>query len=257
MSLRTNHGVCRARVTLVLALMLSCGVHAATITVNLAPDDSATVSSLSYAASAGDPSLTVTAWSNSSTGAFAIQQEQLARQSGVGIGVEDQAGREGMVDNLNGDYDALLLSFSRSVAVTRLGYGSFDTDADMSLLAYTGNTPFSGNLSRPDNDWGALLNEGWSVAGNYNRNGTGTFSVNPLAVTSQYWLVSAYNTDFGGSLSRRNDAFRLNSITFEAAQNQVPEPSSWALIATALAGLAGVQRSRRHAQAAVPSRPCA
>ena len=126
------------------------------------------------------------------------------------------------------------------VDVSNLGIGWYQTDADVSVLAYTGASAFSGDLTGFGSNWATLLSNGWSIVGNYNRNGTGTFDVNPADVKSQYWLVGAYNSAYGGSLSQKNDFFKLNSITIEAAK--VPEPGTALLFAMGLLGLAASRR---------------
>ena len=246
MSVPSNHAASHAFAALLLACALPTCIQAAPISRNLAPNTAGYVSSFNYSSVDGtSPGFAVTGWSNRVTGNQAIAQDQIARWQDEGIGVENANLPQQMVDNRDGDYDALLFSFDRAVKVTRLGFGAFSTDADVSLLAYTGTTPFPGNLLGFGSDWSALLNNGWSVVGNYNRNGVGEFDVNPSAQSSQFGLVSAYNNAFGGSLSQRNDAFLLNNITVDATPTQVPEPGSWMLVATALAGLAGACGGRR------------
>ncbi len=139
-----------------------------------------------------------------------------------------------------------MFSFNKVVDVSKLGIGWVNTnagsDADVSLLAYTGATPFSGNLNNLGSNWANLLNNGWSVVGNYARNGTGQFNVNSGDVVSKYWLVGAYNNVFGtgSGLGIGNDYFKLNSITIEAAK--VPEPGTVLLFAMGLLGLAASRR---------------
>lgn len=228
--------------TLTAGILLGAGfvnsAFAAPVTINLAPNTAGYVSSFSYTST--EANLTLTGWSNKATGNKAIAQDQIARWGGSGVGVENQNSPQHAVDNSKGDYDALLFSFNKVVDVSKLGIGWAQTDADVSLLAYTGATPFSGSLNGFGSNWSALLGSGWSVVGNYNRNGTGTFNVNPADVKSQYWLVGAYNSAFGGSLSQKNDFFKLNSITFEAVK--VPESSSLLLMMMGLLGLAAARR---------------
>lgn len=224
--------------TSALGLAFAASAFATPVTINLAPNNAGYVSTFNYTST--EANVAVTGWSNKSTGNKAIAQDQIARWSGSGIGVENQNSPQHAVDNSSGDYDALLFSFNKVVDVSKLGIGWYQTDADVSLLAYTGITPFAGNLNGFGSNWAALLSNGWSVVGNYNRNGTGTFNVNPVDVKSQYWLVGAYNSAFGGSLSQKNDYFKLNSITFEAVK--VPESSTLWLLAMGLVGLVAARR---------------
>jgi len=224
--------------TTVLGLAFAASALATPVTVNLAPNTTGYVNSFSYTST--EANFGVTGWSNKATGNKAIAQDQIARWAGSGIGVENQNSPQHAVDNSSGDYDALLFSFNKVVDLSGLGIGWYSGDADVSLLAYTGAAPFSGGLTGFGSSWSALLGAGWSVVGNYNRNGTGNFSVNAADTQSQYWLVGAYNNDFGGSLSTKNDYFKLNSISFEAVK--VPEPSAFFLIALGLLGLVGARR---------------
>jgi len=225
--------------TTVFGLAFAASALATPVTVNLAPSNSNYVNSLNYTST--EANFAVTGWSNKATGNKAIAQDQIARWAGSGIGVENQNSPQHAVDNSSGDYDALLFSFSKVVDLNGLGIGwTGGYDADVSLLAYTGAAPFSGGLTGFGSSWSALLGAGWSVVGNYDRNGTGNFNVNAADTQSQYWLVGAYNKDFGGSLSTKNDYFKLNSISFEAVK--VPEPSAFLLIALGLLGLVGARR---------------
>lgn len=226
--------------SLIAGLALSTGfameAFAVPVQIKLAPTTAGYVSSFYYTSS--EANVTVTGWSNKSTGDRSIAQDQIARWAGSGLGVENKNSPEHAVDNSSTkDYDALLFSFDKVVDVSKLGIGWYDKDADVSLLAYTGTTPFSGSLS---GNWATLLSSGWSVVGNYNRNGTGEFSVNPGDTAAKYWLVGAYNSAFGGKLSKNNDFFKLNSITIEAVN--VPESGSLVLLALGLIGLVATRR---------------
>jgi hypothetical protein len=224
----------------VLSTVLAASAVAAPVTINLAPNDAGYTNSLSYTST--EANVTVTGWSNKPNGDKAIVQDQIARWSGSGIGVENQNSPQHAVDNSGSDYDALLFSFYKVVDVSGLNIGWYQTDADVSLLAYTGSTPFTGSLNGLGNNWATLLNNGWSVVGNYNRSGTGAFNVNTNDVQSQYWLVGAYNSAFGSGqgLTANNDYFKLKAITFEAVK--VPEAGSLALLALGLFGLAAARR---------------
>ncbi len=225
----------------IFSLTMAANALATPVTINLAPNTAGYVSSFNYTST--EANVVVTGWSNKSTGNKAIAQDQIARWSGSGIGVENANSPQHALDNANGDYDALLFSFNKVVDVSGLGIGWLRTDADVSLLAYTGATPFSGNLNGFGSNWAALLNSGWSVVGNYARSSTGQFSVNTTDVSAQYWLVGAYNSAFGpghNTLGAGNDYFKLRTITFEAVN--VPESSSLWLLAMGLLGLVAVRR---------------
>lgn len=225
-----------------LGLAFAASAVALPVTINLAPNTAGYAWSFNY--TSAEANVAVTGWSNKPNGNKAIVQDQIARWSGSGIGVENANSPQHALDNSNGDYDALLFSFDKIVDVSGLGIGWYNNDADVSVLAYTGATPFPGNLNGFGSNWAALLGSGWSLVGNYNRNGTGTFGINTTAVQSQYWLAGAYNSAFGtgNGLTKKDDFFKLKSITFEAVRVQVPESSTLWLLAIGLLGLAVTRR---------------
>ncbi|HSC67642.1 MAG TPA: exosortase-dependent surface protein XDP1 [Cellvibrio sp.] len=224
-------------------LAIAATASATPVTIDLAPNvpgpaGSGYANSFSYTST--EASVTVTGWSNKSNGNKAIAQDQVGKWENSGLGVENQNSPQHSVDNSNGDYDSLLFSFTKVVDVSGLGIGWYSGDADVSVLAYTGAAPFSGGLTGFGSNWTTLLNNGWSVVGNYNRNGNGSFAVNSADYKAQYWLVGAYNRAFGGTLSQNNDYFKLKTITFESVK--VPESSTLFLVVIGLLGLVGARR---------------
>lgn len=231
-----------------LSSVFILSAHAVPVTINLAPSTNAYLNSFSYTST--EANLTVTGWSNtvSNTGTVGdIAQTQIGRWQNYGLGVEAANSPHHAVDNGGRDYDGLLFSFDKIVDVSRLGIGWYYTDADVSLLAYTGAAPFGGSLS---GSWANLLSNGWSVAGNYNRDGTGGFDVNAGDIKAKYWLVGAYNRAFGGSLSQNNDFIKIKTITIEAFTPpsappvRVPESGSLMLLLLGLVGLFFARRRR-------------
>lgn len=212
--------------------------------------------------SALDGSLTVSAWSNtqggtvnasniSTNGKFETAQ-LMGYDGGFGIknrGVDGRDANEGgspehAVDN-NGFTDGLLLSFSESTTLRSLTVGWSQTDADISVLAYTGGgSPVMTGKSVSD-----LLSNGWTLVSNLTDvTGTVGFNAGALGVakSSSYWFVSAYNQGFGGSYTNNNDHFKLAAFSGERTPNdqQVSEPGALALAGLALMGLWGTRRRR-------------
>lgn len=172
---------------------------------------------------------------------------------------------EHAIDN-NGLTDAVLFKFSSSMSLSALSIGWSSGDADISVMAWTG----SGDPVNAGNSGGALFNSntsttttpagGWTLIGNFgdvndlNPSGSAgnlNFTTN---VTSSWWLVSAYNANFGGSCTKSlsdsacgggNDYFKLLSVTGTPSQpgSDTPEPATLALAGLAVFGM-GVARRR-------------
>jgi hypothetical protein len=93
---------------------------------------------------------------------------------------------------------------------------------------------------------GSGVGNGWDLVSTVNGGNTGTtdtsYSVNTGDLSSSYWLISAFNSAFGGSQTTGVDGMKVLGVT--AAGNRVAEPGSLALAGMALAGVAGLRRRR-------------
>ncbi|HEX5127533.1 MAG TPA: exosortase-dependent surface protein XDP1, partial [Rhodocyclaceae bacterium] len=186
--------------------------------------------------SSGGVTVTASAWSNTAGSASvtdnttALQTAYLGQYSG-GLGVTNQDGSTGdanegvspehAIDN-DQRYDSVLLSFSQKTDLSSLSVGWWQTDADVSLLAYTGTgTPVLAGQS-----YSQLIADGWTVIGNYADVGAAGSAAVSTSVSSSYWLVGAYNPLWGGSLSSGNDYFKIATATATVTSSSSSSSSS-------------------------------
>lgn len=214
----------------------------------------------------------VTAWANTASPPAApnsntlLERGEIAQYSG-GLGVRNADWNrsvpdsnennppEHAVDN-NERFDLVLFDFgTQQVSLTEVSLGWIQSDADISVLAYTGSgdpSDLSGITYSEFNE--DLTAQGWELVGNYDVDWTDPNSpyVQDIttSISSSYWLVGAYNPVFPGCETpycnlHPNDYMKIlklgGNIDDPTPPVGVPEPATPLLL---LAGVVPLLRRR-------------
>uniref|UniRef100_UPI003F68ECDB PEP-CTERM sorting domain-containing protein n=1 Tax=Neptunicella sp. TaxID=2125986 RepID=UPI003F68ECDB len=98
--------------------------------------------------------------------------------------------------------------------------------------------------------WSSIVGQGWQSIGQYADVTTTQYQSVGGGVTSKYWLIGAYNPEFGTLFNNGygNDGFKLTSVTTttrEGNTTDVPEPGVMALFALGLLSLTRVRKKQQ------------
>ena len=219
------------------------------------------------AGSAADPDVVASGWANTglNNGDRTLQAAYLERHLG-GLGITHGNDGHHGIDNI-GRRELVLFDFgSKSVSLTQLSVGWLKYDADISVLAYTGSgVPTLTDVTYSGDSEGLTGTGGWEVIGNYDVDGyyndvsghSGNYvqTIDSGNTKSSYWIVAAYNKQFGNDCDPtgyckddHNDYFKVRTLTAKHHEkpptNEVPVPGTFLLSALGIALLASRRLQR-------------
>lgn len=231
----------RASVIATVALFSIAGAaQAATYTVGF------NSSSGSYQYNDGNNTLSVTGLAAKNNSNIAVKN--LEYYSGSGLGVQGNGHGISNSSIFTPVYEAVLLDFGQAVSLDTLNIGWKGLDSDASILAYTG-TDFRSVLNAYSSglQWNQLSGLGFTTIPDASKGYDLAAGANDVSssLVSQYWLVGAYNSVFGGGTNWLSDSFKLAGVSFSTFDTvETPIPAALGLFLTGLAGMGWLRRRK-------------
>lgn len=259
-----------------LALMSASALASVTSTINFngATKENNNLYTQTIGSGVNAVNLKISGWSdtadfNKSRDKKIEAADSITRYSSGGIGMNNQdSDDEHTADNTSNadgrDYDMFLLEFDHAVNLSKATYSWLLNDRDdtqVTVAAINTNNISGkgwGKVARSEN---ATSNAGYNIASGFQNmqgtsgSGSGSYYTNMTSTSgtySNFWLIGALNTAFGGNSSDvGNDGFKLSGVSFSKdpgtpppPATSVPEPTSIMMFGLALIGLCAANRRK-------------